>query len=67
MKKKQPDKQDAKSEQSDPTQAYEVMHLRLDQFSAHQFMSTLRNHAGKTRRYDAPRSVPAPHFANDNS
>lgn len=48
------------SSRPDDAQHYEVLHMKLDQYSAHRFMQTLRQHAGTTHRFDAPHGVPRP-------
>ena len=65
MKRKEPRKE---ADNSEPlSSSNDVPEFRLDQFAAHQFLQTLRRHAGQWTRADAPATVAAPHFANDES
>ncbi|MBL9125109.1 MAG: hypothetical protein JNG90_15840 [Planctomycetaceae bacterium] len=65
MKRKRPAKQPEGAEPATPS--HDVPQFRLDQFAAHQFLQTLRRHAGQTRRADAPNGVAAPHFVGEKS
>jgi hypothetical protein len=65
MKRKRPSKDAENPEPATPSN--DVPQFRLDQFAAHQFLQTLRRHAGQTTRVDAPAAVTAPHFGDDDS
>ena len=65
MKRKRPNKE---AENHEPLIASnDVPQFRLDQFAAHQFLQTLRRHAGQRTRVDAPATVTAPHFGDDEA
>ena len=65
MKRKRPSKDAETHEPVIPSN--DVPQFRLDQFAAHQFLQTLRRHAGQRTRVDAPAAVTAPHFCDDES